>query len=279
MRVGWKGLALLAAFATLVGAAGASADDRWETTSVPGGDDDDSTTANELVVGARQLHDVQGTVVPGSFSDVDWMYVQTRAGHSYEVRTSSTNVSFDSQVGFCALCARVDRVNATGQVLTAGFPPEGEGPVSGAAQSFVVRWIGTADQRDWIRFRGDGARDQTANDQYEIELQETTYFVPRWNQSGTQSTVLLIQNTSSTTVLGTILFYDAGGALLASTPLFPPEHGVQVLPLASIPVLLGQSGSAAIVHLGGSGALAGKAVALEPATGFTFDTPIAPRSR
>ena len=35
-------------------------------------------------------------------------------------------------------------------------------------------------------------------------------------------------------------------------------------------------GSAAIAHLGSYGALSGKAVALEPATGFSFDTPLTP---
>ena len=37
--------------------------------------------------------------------------------------------------------------------------------------------------------------------------------------------------------------------------------------------------SAAITHLGGYGALTGKAVALEPATGFTFDTEVHPLPR
>jgi hypothetical protein len=34
-----------------------------------------------------------------------------------------------------------------------------------------------------------------------------------------------------------------------------------------------------VAHDGAYGALAGKAVALEPATGFTFDTPLVPRPR
>lgn len=38
--------------------------------------------------------------------------------------------------------------------------------------------------------------------------------------------------------------------------------------------LAGKSGSAAVAHMGGMAALVGKAVALEPATGSTFDTPL-----
>ena len=34
-----------------------------------------------------------------------------------------------------------------------------------------------------------------------------------------------------------------------------------------------------LTHDGGYGALSGKAVALEPATGFSFDSPMTPRGR
>ena len=40
-----------------------------------------------------------------------------------------------------------------------------------------------------------------------------------------------------------------------------------------------QSGSATVSHDGGYGDVMGKAVALEPATGFAFDTPLMVRSR
>jgi hypothetical protein len=49
-----------------------------------------------------------------------------------------------------------------------------------------------------------------------------------------------------------------------------------VFDTSSIPTLAGESGSARVAHFGGVGALAGKAVALEPSTGFTFDTALAP---
>jgi hypothetical protein len=57
------------------------------------------------------------------------------------------------------------------------------------------------------------------------------------------------------------------------------EHGVTVLNTGTVPALAGNSGSATIAQLGGYGALTGKAVAVEPATGFTFDTAITPAAR
>ena len=59
-----------------------------------------------------------------------------------------------------------------------------------------------------------------------------------------------------------------------TTSVSVPPLGLQVLPTATVPGLAGQSGSAEIAQMGGYGALVGKAVALEPATGFTFDTSI-----
>ena len=47
----------------------------------------------------------------------------------------------------------------------------------------------------------------------------------------------------------------------------------------SLTALAGQSGSITVVHDGKFGALSGKAIGLEPATGFTFDTPLLPRPR
>jgi hypothetical protein len=44
----------------------------------------------------------------------------------------------------------------------------------------------------------------------------------------------------------------------------------------TIGALAGLSGHAQVAHTAGYGGLAGKAVALEPATGFSFDTPLVP---
>ena len=52
-----------------------------------------------------------------------------------------------------------------------------------------------------------------------------------------------------------------------------------VLNTSTVPALQGQAGSLTVSHDGRYGALQGKAVAVESATGFTFDTPLEPRRR
>jgi hypothetical protein len=48
---------------------------------------------------------------------------------------------------------------------------------------------------------------------------------------------------------------------------------------SAVPGVGGQSGSITVASDVAYGALAGKAVAVEPATGFTFDTPLTLRTR
>ena len=52
---------------------------------------------------------------------------------------------------------------------------------------------------------------------------------------------------------------------------------VRLVSTATVAALSGQSGSVTVAHDGPFGAIAGKAVALEPATGFAFDSPMETR--
>ena len=52
-----------------------------------------------------------------------------------------------------------------------------------------------------------------------------------------------------------------------------------MLVLDTAAVVPGASGSLTVAHDGPYGGLVGKAVALEPSTGFSFDTPLEPRPR
>jgi hypothetical protein len=249
---------------------GLAADDKWDAS---GSGDSGHLTSNQLIHGDLQTHDIQGPSVPGSFSDVDFSYVAAKARHSYQVKVSSTNIQFMLND---PCCAGLDRMAANGvTILTAGIAPDGEAP-GGRPGWMAVRWTSSADQNDLIKVHGYRDFGAAATDQYDIQMLDTTYLVPRWNNSGTQITVFLIQNGSTAPITGSIFFYNAGGALIHSEPLSLPANGLQVLSTAGISALAGASGSAAIAHDGGYGALAGKAVALEPSTGFAFDTPITP---
>ena len=71
---------------------------------------------------------------------------------------------------------------------------------------------------------------------------------------------------------------SAAGALLdtytPSSPVGP--KALLVVNTSVVPGAAGQSGAMTVTHTAGYGGLAGKTVALEPATGFSFDTPMVP---
>jgi hypothetical protein len=154
--------------------------------------------------------------------------------------------------------------------LTPGSYPDG------IVTSIAARWIAAVDATEYIRVVGYVGAAMDANARYDILFRETTLNVARWNQSGTQSTVVLLRNTTATLVAGELYFYNAAGNLLATQAINIPAHGLQPVNTATIPALAGLSGSAALAYTGPYAAISGKAVALEPATGFTFDTPVTP---
>jgi hypothetical protein len=143
--------------------------------------------------------------------------------------------------------------------------------------TLAVRWISPVSADEFLM--AVGREDFTARDTYDVDLYDTTYFMSRFNNSASQVTILLIQNTKDSLVTGEIYFYSGAGTLLSTQPLSIPAQGVRVLDSSTIPALAGQSGSVTIAQLGGYGALTGKGVSLEPATGFTFDTPLTPLPR
>jgi hypothetical protein len=277
-RDGVLTLGLVAAL-TAFGPIGALADDEWEV-SGEGFADDDASTRNQLVHGGKQRHDAQGTGTNGTTRDFDWIRVATRVRHSYEARVSGSPMTFTN--GTCGECGQFDRVSAGGAVLQASVAIDGT--TTGVRSSHqVLRWIGTANQQEFLRVGGMAGFPTGPTDLYDIEFFDTTYFGPRFNQSGGQLTIVLIQNANKdivpNAIVGAVYFYNAGGGLLATVPLAVPADGLQVISTLSIPALAGQSGAVTIAHTGGYGALAAKAVALEPATGFSFDTPFQPIPR
>jgi hypothetical protein len=265
--------ALLYALATLAVVSPAWANDRWDLGTL-NNDDGPVNNPNELVHGDHQIHDLQAT---GSPADEDWLQIRVRSRHSYEARVSGISGVFwstiDGPVCLAGACARLDRVDAGGTVLQAAAMLEGSSRAAG------VRWVAVATGGEYLRVTGPAGTALGSSDQYEVEFFDTTYAVPRFNNSSSQTTVLVIQNLRATSVAGNIDFYDAGGVLVHAEPLVLNAGATVVLNTAALPGAAGQSGSVLIAQTGGWGALAGKAVALEPATGFTFDTPLEPVPR
>jgi glucose/arabinose dehydrogenase len=118
-----------------------------------------------------------------------------------------------------------------------------------------------------------------ADDTYRLRLYETTLSGPRFNNAGGQGTVLQIQNTTAGSVNGRVFFWAANGTLIASTPFTLTAHASIAMNTSAMGVLAGQSGSLTVSHNAGYGGITGKSVALDPATGASFDTPLVSRPR
>ncbi len=203
-----------------------------------------------------------------SNTDVFWM--QTAASASYEVVIDSSSGDLNTDGGG----PLVDRLDEDGSTVLQTAVPVGSGP----ARS--LRWQTSVDALNFVRVRsGDCTTNCGADDIYRVRAYETTYSIPRFNNSGTQVTVLLLQNPTDEPVNATVYFYNAFGVELVSQAVSLAPKAVQVLNTATITQASGQSGTIVVTHDAPYGALAGKTVALEPSTGFSFDSPMLPRSR
>ncbi|MET0552221.1 MAG: hypothetical protein ABW221_04235 [Vicinamibacteria bacterium] len=255
-------------------AAHARAHDRWEYV-VFNSSDDGAATLNFLQHGSRQTHhDLEFDSVQGF--DSDWYAVRTAAGHSYEVRVNGGIMMWNPTCS--GLCPKLDLVDGAGGVLgTGSISSEDVSFVSGGTQiglGTTLRWsAGTG--LNLLRV-GPPGLPTGPEPSYDISFRDTSYSVPRWNNSGSQVSIFVVQNTTPYQVAADIRLFDAQGTQLTVHPLTLLPRGLAVFSTASSPALAGKSGSALITHRGGYGALAGKVVAVEASTGFTFDTPIQP---
>jgi hypothetical protein len=154
------------------------------------------------------------------------------------------------------------------------------GSAAGAGRARVLRWQNStsAEETQVVRVRSQGcSTDCGADDTYRLRAYLSSGSFSRFNTTGDQETVVVLQNARATSVTGTLWIWDPAGGLRASHPFVLTSHRVLLLNLASI--VPASSGSITVTHDGGYGGLSGKAVAIQPATGFSFDTPlrVAPR--
>lgn len=169
---------------------------------------------------------------------------------------------------------RVDSDGTT--VLQSGVPA-----TSGSSKSLRFENTGAgSNDVEFIRVHSTGCvADCDTSDTFRIRAYDTTYRMSRFNNSATQITVVLLANPTDQPVSGNLWFYQGTtGSLLASQPVSIPPKATFVLNTSTIVALQGQAGSATFSNDAPFGALAGKAVAVEPATGFTFDTAMVPRT-
>jgi hypothetical protein len=230
--------------------------DVWD---VQGQNDNTVATENELVHGSDQIHDLGALAGPAA--DQDWYRISQKPFSSYEIVADATS----GDIGTTLNVLRTD-AGGTGVQTSVAV---------GVGYSRSLRWINsTSASEDTQRIAvtsGSCTTDCGADDVYRLRAYETTYAVPRFNNTSTQVTVLLLQNPTNYTINGTVYFWSAAGAQVGTSDFALAGKALLVLNTAG--PAPAQSGAITIAHDGRYGDLSSKSVALEPATGFSFDTP------
>jgi hypothetical protein len=233
--------------------------DVWDTAS---DNDDSSGTDNELIHGTEQIHDLAAR--PGPVVDQDWYRVGQKRQSSFEVLVDSTT----GDVGFSS--------NLLQLVDSGGILIQNSVEASQLGYSRSLRFVNTSAAPVFSEYVRVGSAscgtDCTAGDQYHIRSMETTISVARFNNAGSQITVLMSQNASDVTINATYFYWSTGGALLQTGTLSLPPKALNVFNTTGFGTLVGVGGSITIAHDGPYGGLNVKSVALEPSTGFSFDT-------
>src|SRR5262249_36100071 len=137
---------------------------------------------------------------------------------------------------------------------------------------------GSASNGEFVRVGDAGCGSACgADDVYRITAYDTSYTIARFNNTGSQVTVLLLQNPTGDPVDGVVRYWSPNGSLVGAASFTLAAHGGKTINTAA--TLSGLSGAITVASLAPYGTLTGKAVSLEPATGFSFDTPMVPRPR
>ncbi|HTE42086.1 MAG TPA: hypothetical protein VK629_14775 [Steroidobacteraceae bacterium] len=234
-------------------ASGIALADVWD------GYDDTPFKARDLAHGADEIHDLGAR--PGPTADVDWLLMPQDPYSSYEIAIDGIAPSANK--------LELTRFDPSGTMLL----QTAIAPTLAGGGSRVLSWAntGASSLTQLIRVNGASCDNSCTPDaRYRIRAVDTTIAIPRFNNTATQVTVLLVQNTRSIARTGMIYFWSATGTLLALQPMSLPARGSMVLNTTT--VAAATSGTITIAHDAGYGGLAAKSVALEPATGFSFDT-------
>ena len=245
-------------------ALGLAASVRADVWDVQTDNDNSTATENELIHGSDQLHDLGA--LPGPAADQDWYRLRQTSYSSYEVTADATS-------GDIGATLHLDRIGPDGTTVLQTSAPVGVG------YSRSLRWTNSTAATvndEYVRVTsGSCTTDCGPDDVYRLRFAETTYAVPRFNNAGSQITVLLLQNPAAYTVSGNVYFWSATGTLVGTSSFNLTAR--QLLVLNTATVAPGIGGAMTVAHDGRFGDLAGKTVALEPATGFSFDSPMVPR--
>jgi hypothetical protein len=219
----------------------------------------------ELSHGFRITEDLAAS---GTGPDVDTYAISQKPFSSYEVVVDATSGDITP--------VALDLTDGTTTVLASSVP-------IGTSQSRSLRFQNTTssdvDTQEVTVQSGGCTTNCGTDDIYRLRAYETTSAIPRFNNSSTQVTILLLQNPTDYIITSRLYFWDFNGLLLHTEVTTLNPKSLLVFNTSSIPALLGVAGTVTVSHDGRYGDLAGKGVALEPATGFSFDSPMVPRAR
>jgi hypothetical protein len=237
-----------------------------------GTDNDNAFTSdNELVNGLDQVHDLaaqQG----GTVEDEDWYPFHEFCNNSYEILVDGVTGGVGNvNTGSPAL----DLINSDGTTVLYGSQPVSS---QGIARRLDVGCVGTdLEYPKYVRVSHPACGFLcSSTDQYHIHFRDTTALVPRFNNTATQLSILVLQNSASTTGSVSGVAYDEFGTVIGGFGTSLPPNSVAIINLSTTNSgsLAGKSGALKLVNTLPYGTLAGKVVAVEPGTGFTFDTPL-----
>lgn len=240
--------------------------DVWDTAT----DTDDNTgTDNTPIHGTIQVHDLG--VRPGPVADADFYSISADPRTSWEAIIDGLTGDTGGSLSFQWLAADGTTVLVNGQSLSSAS-------CTLCTQSARFNNDAATATPVFIRVGNPGCT-TTCNslDQYTFRLRETTYSIPRFNNSATQVTILLLQNTAAYTVNASVHFWNTAGAYLGAQLHILAAHSLHVVNTSALGFAAGIGGSITVSNDGRYGDLSGKAVAVEAATGFSFDTPMLPK--
>jgi hypothetical protein len=221
-----------------------------------------ATSKDELIHDSRETRDLAATAQ-------SWR-IDQKAHSSYEIITDA--LTGDLGIGGPDLLL----VDGTGTTVGIGTSVSGGDSKSlrfeNATQNDII------DNTIQVKTEASGCNPSCdTNDTFRIRAYDTTYRMSRFNNNATQITITIIANPTSDVLIGTLWFWDGAGAFIDSRNVFVQPKAADVFNTSTLQTLAGKSGTITFSNDAPYGALTGKAVAVEPATGFTFDTPMVPR--
>jgi hypothetical protein len=235
--------------------------------------DNDTGSDNEIVHGLSQVHDMAARG-GGTILDADYYVFRLPNSRSYEIRvdgfTGDTSGTTTPEVSL--LASDGTSVVALAEPVT----------TFGVAKSLRVASTvmgGTGYTSHYVLVANPACGlTCTGTDEYRIRAFDTTLSLPRYNNTGGQVTVLVLQNPTNRSVNWFAGAFNNSGIFVTGFGAILAPYATSVVNLSTLAggQLNNTSGSLVIRNDGPYQGLAGKGVSLEPATGFTFDTALVP---